>query len=354
MRTDVSEVKTYRECKRKHQYSSRNRLHLIPMKTPDNLIFGTQFHEILHAMYMGTPLDKILAWIDKEIDDPVYWKTARNMSEGYYNNVYLPEDKDRYQVIDIEKSFEIPIGICGIHEIKNYEYKRFGETLMGIDPRTGEMGEAIIVCGSIDMIAVDKKTNKLVGFEHKTAKNFRPDVYNIVDEQPRLYSIALKNILKDYHQVGKLTEVSETGPIYLNQVRKLQKSFDVCRTECVYSDSDLRNFMKYFLRTVWAISDDSQRNTEEPLEPGYMKCQMCDYADLCMHYGYGDIDKSELLNEFSEEYKERDHDHLDEKTERSISSDPNPNPSTETISQDAQVPHEQKIKIDFGGKNVLR
>ena len=47
MRVDVSEVKSYRECKRKHQFSSRNRFHLRSTIPNPNLVFGTQFHEVL-------------------------------------------------------------------------------------------------------------------------------------------------------------------------------------------------------------------------------------------------------------------------------------------------------------------
>lgn len=357
MRIDVSEIKTYRECKRKHQFSSRNRLHLVPMKSADNLIFGTQFHEVLHAIYLGTPIEKVLEWIRKEVDDSVYQKTMLAMAEGYYNNIYLPKDKDRYEVVDIEKSFSIPIGVVGDQEPGSHawEYQEIDGKLWGINPTTGEMNEAIVACGSIDMIAIDTSTSplRLVGFEHKTAKNFRPEVYNVLDEQPRLYSIALRQILKDYHKAGKLLEVTEVGPIYLNQVKKLQKNFDSVRTECMYSNSDLRNFMRYFLKTTQAISEDTKHGVEEPLEPGYMRCQLCDYANLCMHYGYGDINKEELLDEFSEEYHVREVDHLDEKLERSISSGPIPDPSTEaTPNHNGQVSREpgQTIKVNFGGK----
>jgi CRISPR/Cas system-associated exonuclease Cas4 (RecB family) len=319
MRIDVSEIKTYRECKRKHQFSSRNRFHLVPTKPADNLIFGTQFHEILHSIYLGVPLDKILAWIDKEITDPVYWKTATAMAEGYYKEIYLPQDKDRYKVIDIEKAFEFPI--------------------------TGD--SEIVACGSIDMIALDVQTNELVGFEHKTAKNFRPDVYNFVDEQPRLYSVALRKILEEYKKTGRVANDVTIGPIYLNQVKKLQRSFDACRTECRYSEEDLSRFMKSFVASAKDISED---NKEELPEPGYMKCQMCDYADLCMHYGYAPINKDELLDEFEGEYHEREVDHLDEKSERAILQSPDPNPDTNQQPGLVQVSvQSKKVHVDFGG-----
>ena len=306
MRIDVSEVKTYRECKRKHQFSSRNRYHLIPSTPNDNLIFGTQFHEILHSIYLGVPLEQILQWIDKEVTDPVYWKTATAMAKGYYNEVYLPADKDRYKVIDIEKSFKFPL----------IEYT--------------ENKDTIYVCGSIDMVALDLQTNELVGFEHKSAKNFRPDVYNFVDEQPRLYSIALRKILVEYIEQGRVPADTKIGPIYLNQVKKMQRSFDACRAECRYTDTDLERFMTSFINSAKSIHNDSVSDVDELPEPGFMKCQMCDYADLCMHYGYNYIDKDELLNEFEGEYSVREVDHLDEKSERSISSTPNPNPDIQS------------------------
>ena len=112
MKVDVSEVKTFRECKRKHQYSSRNRFHLRAVTPNDNLIFGTQFHECLAMMYMETPLDKILEWVNQEVKDAVHWKVMDCMVKGYYNGPYQ-EDKERYVVIDIEKSFEYPIGFKG-------------------------------------------------------------------------------------------------------------------------------------------------------------------------------------------------------------------------------------------------
>lgn len=311
MRVDVSEVKSYRECKRKHLYSSRNRFHLRSTIPNPNLVFGTQFHEVLAMMYMGTSIDKILEWINAEVTDSVHWKVMDNMAKGYYNGPYQ-KDKDRYVVIDIEKSFNYPVGAIDDNMFPIVKFIKDEEDVWwGVDEE-GSLHEAICVCGSIDMICIDAWTGKLVGFEHKTAKNFRPEVYDKLDEQPRVYSWALKKILADYHAQGKYQEVLETGPIFLNQVKKLQTKFDYHRSECEYTDADLNNFMLAFVRTVTQIADSTACNPD----PGFMKCQMCDYADLCMHYGYADIDKDELLNEFEGEFEVRDCDHLDEKAQR--------------------------------------
>lgn len=312
MRIDVSEVKTYRECTRKHQFSSRNRFHLKPVIPNDNLVFGTQFHECLAMMYLGTSLDKILEFVNDEVKDSVHWKVMDNMVKGYYNGPYQA-DKDRYVVVDIEKSFNYPIGAKGYFgDLDKLTYVlNPADEWYAVD-EDGVTYEPIIACGSIDMICIDVTTGQLVGFEHKTAKNFRPEVYDLVDEQPRLYSWALKKILEDYHKKGKYLEVLEIGPIYLNQVKKLQTKFDYKRSICKYTDIDLAQFMRSFINSAQEIS----RGRNVLPEPGYMKCSMCDYADLCMHYGYNPIDKDELLQEFDGEFVERDVDHLEEKTSR--------------------------------------
>lgn len=317
MRVDVSEVKTYRECHRKHEFSSRNRFHLRPIVSNDNLVFGTQFHEVLAMMYMGTSLDKILEWINEEVTDSVYFKIMTCMANGYYNGPYQ-EDKDRFQVIDIEKSFNYPVGCKDLYVTRNYllTYSQDENGNWVAVDENGEVHEAISICGSIDMIVIDKKTNTMCGFEHKTAKNFRPEVYNLVDEQPRVYSWALRKILKDYHAQGKYLDVKEVGPIYLNQVKKLSTKFAYERAACQYSEGDLNNFMQAFVNTVKRIAIHENDPLDMLPQPGYMKCSMCDFADLCMHYGYENIQLDALTKEFDGEFEVRDHDHLDEKAQR--------------------------------------
>lgn len=312
MRIDASEVKTFRECERKHLYSSRNRFHLQPVAPNDNLVFGTQFHEVLAMMYLGTPLEKIRAWVTKEVTGQEACRMMLNMLDGYYWGPYQ-EDKERYEVVDIEKSFEYPVSNDPELSFAKDENGKY----FAYDLSTGDTYyDPIVVCGSIDMICIDKSTGQLVGFEHKTAKNFRPDVYNFVDEQPRLYTWALKHILDDYHSQGKYLSITKTGPIYLNQVKKLISRFAYCRSECRYTEDSIDNFMEAFVRTAEQIKWTNPKN--ELPEPGYMKCQMCDYADLCMHYDYDNIDLEDLKDEFEGEFMVRDHDHLEEKAHRHV------------------------------------
>lgn len=52
--------------------------------------------------------------------------------------------------------------------------------------------------------------------------------------------------------------------------------------------------------------------------PSYMGCSMCNYKTICETYMYSTLDKTTILEEFKEEFKERETDHLEEKTERSV------------------------------------
>lgn len=288
MRVDVSEIKTYRECHRKHLYSSRNRMKLYPRVTNDNLQFGTWFHECLHKMYMRTSIEDILLWIDNTVENADMNKMLTKMVTGYYETVYL-EDASRYDILDIEHSFDWildPVEYSDIH-----------------------------VCGSIDMLAVDKKNNTLVGFEHKSGKNFRPEIYDFIDEQPRLYYIILQMYLEDHPELREKYPGITVGGVMVNQVKKLKTQFQYKRDLLSYSQKDLDNFLSSFMRDAIRIL---HRNPQDELpSPGFMKCQMCDYADICMKYGYENLTEDKILKDvdLNEEYYVKEKDHLDEKQE---------------------------------------
>lgn len=289
MRVDVSEIKTLRECRRKWGFSSRNFYHLRSRVLGPNLKFGIVFHEALHALYIGGPeiFDKVLDESVRELaDDKSQQAVITSMLLGYAS--VLVEDLARFQVLDIEHSFSFEL-----------------PELPGIQ-----------ICGSIDMIAVDHAEQKLYGFEHKTCANFRPDYYNRLDEQPRLYYIALERYTQSYNE--KHGTKYTVGGIYLNQVRKLQRKFEYSRGEALtYTGRDLLNFLQSFQSSCRVVESLTKSGLPTP-EPGFMKCQMCDYRYICSDFGYDDKPLEELLSEFGEEFQVREVDHLEEKVERVV------------------------------------
>lgn len=306
MRVDVSEIKSYRACKRSWLLSSRNRFHLRPIVTPSVFAFGTIFHEALHMLYMNVSLEKTMDMVTREMN-PETDVALLAMVPGYFENV-LPADLERFKVLDIEHKFEFPVP--GVEDLQ--------------------------VCGSIDMICIDKTTNEIFGFEHKTAKNYRKDNFLWMDEQPRVYTIALQAYVEEYNQRqwkhyaeelakfenGEIAEepaapeIATLGGIYINEVKKLLRKFDYKRTLCVYAEDDLKNFMEGFFGSCLQCKHSVDTNDVAIPQPSFMGCQMCNFQTICETYKYSTLVEDVVLDEFSEEFVKRDTDHLDEKVER--------------------------------------
>lgn len=315
MKVDVSEIKTFKTCKRQWQLSSRNKFHMRPIVTPPQFALGTIFHESLAQLYLGVPLDKVMAMVRREMqtDNDA---ALLAMIPGYYKNV-LPGDLDRFKVLDIEHHFEIAPKTSD------------GECLFPLEPMvdkaTGEvqydangdplMVSSLLVCGSIDMIVLDEAQNKIYGFEHKTCKSFRDESYLWMDEQPRVYTWALKEYVEEYN--AKHGTNCELGGVYLNEVKKLLRNFQYQRTLCTYTDEDLDNFMRSFFEDCLSCKHAVDNNSYAAPKPSYFNCNMCSFKTICTTYMYANLDKAEVLDEFKEEFVERTEDHLEEKAERS-------------------------------------
>ena len=209
-----------------------------------------------------------------------------SMVRGYSRNVF-PSD-ERFVPIDIEWHFKFsPFEL--LDELGYYLAHE-----MGIADALRE----ITIAGSIDMIALDTETNQIWGFEHKTAKNFRNDIYLWMDEQPRVYYAALKRWVDKFNErtffqwfdaktkfeaYNPGVEYSEPKPepvtlggVYINEVRKLVRAFDYKRSPLRYPDDDLRNFMLSFV-TSCAECHKMVNNPNIPRnpEPDMMTCMNC-------------------------------------------------------------------------------
>lgn len=290
MRVDVSEIKTYKTCKRQWKLSSRNQFHLRPCVTPPQFNLGTMFHEALHSLYLGVPLEKVMEIVKNDMTENEVALLA--MIPGYAKEV-LPGDLERFKVLDIEHKFEfVP---C----------TRDGEVI----------DDEITVCGSIDMICLEKETNKVYGFEHKTAKNFRDTSFLWMDEQPRVYTFALMQYIDKLNEKEGYQKYT-LGGVYINEVKKLLRKFSYQRTLCTYPDDDLDNFMEAFFGSCCAVKNSVDNDDVAAPTPGYFQCQMCSFKGICETYMYSTLNKEQLLAEFQDEFVEREEDHLDEKVER--------------------------------------
>lgn len=317
MRIDVSELKSFKGCKRQWKLSSRNGYKLMPKIPNANLTLGTLFHEALHSLYLGASLDRVMANVRKEMSTESDGALLA-MIPGYAKKV-LPDDLDKYIVLDIEHKFEIPA--------RQLLLEKTGADVPQLEDLT--------LCGSIDMIVYCPEDNRIYGFEHKTAKSFRPANFLWLDEQPRLYTFALQQYVDQYNaknydkwldlcNEAKSADTMperpipvQLGGVFLNEVKKLLRQFQYNRTLCTYEESDLNRFLTEFLKKCVTIKKAVESDDYACPEPDYFKCQMCEFSEICETYMYGDLTKDEILKEFGELYQERELDHLDEKVERS-------------------------------------
>jgi hypothetical protein len=256
--------------------------HLVPTITPTYFAFGTIFHECLHQLYGHKSLDEIYGFIEANMTDESEKKMMLNMIDGYYSVVL--EDLDTYVILEIEQSWEFLLV------------------------------DGVTLCGSIDMIVLNLTDSCIYGFEHKSTARFKEPIMVKLDEQMRVYSIALHEIIKAFNK--KHNTNYGYGGIVLNEVRKLQKTFDYKRTVCKYSEADLTTFLEGIVRVVKLISCDSIEKVVPDPEPSPMKCTQCQFATICESFGYKEVQLNEILNTLSEKFTVREIDHLDAKKEK--------------------------------------
>ena len=305
MRFDVSEIKAYRTCTRQWQLSSRNQFHMTKKVAPTQFATGIIFHEALSMMYLGSKLESVMNFVHREMN-PEEDKALLAMIPGYYNTV-LADDLNTYRVLDIEHHFE----------------------LLPTKLNRKNRKEDIQICGSIDMIVLDKHTNKLYGFEHKTCKSFRDETYIWMDEQPRIYFWALMDYARKYNDKmymnwKALNDGSQqptpvtVGGIFLNEVKKLLRDFQYSRTLCYYTLDDLTHFLEEFFKTCTKCKAAINKKAYIAPQASYFACKMCMFNKVCAKYMYSELKKETILNDFSEDFIERKEDHLNEKVERSV------------------------------------
>ena len=75
----------------------------------------------------------------------------------------------------------------------------------------------------------------------------------------------------------------------------------------------MRSFFFFCLSCKHAVDTNSYAAPK----PSYFNCNMCSFKTICTTYMYANLDKTEVLDEFKEEFVERTEDHLEEKAERS-------------------------------------
>ena len=281
----ANELRQFCECPRKRYYASRDCLAIRSNAYNKNLALGGVFHKMMQYYY--TELNKRV--VDKygenakltkddledlqdmmDFDIPVFeipvkddgttldaesLKEYNLMSEMYKEQI--PQDLIDFEIVNCEQEFQLtnwPIGNVMYH-------------------------------GQIDMVVRKRSDGKIYFFEHKTCKNFRPEIYTRFDIQ-----------LHIYNEYGRETYKGEFGGMILNQIKKAvtEKGYGQCREEYVYSDAECEEFFIWILKKTEALVSPDNKHAPCNL---FMTCKMCEYSTICLKYGYEIPKKKEDITE---------------------------------------------------------
>lgn len=277
----ANEIRTFTECARKRYYSSRDCLAIRANKPAKVLMLGSAVHT--YFQYYYTELDKkvkelgvvnpdydLLADLIEEIPPLVIedWDKLDAESQNICRNIF---ELYRPQIIIDLVEFEI-LGCEAAFQMDNWPI------------------DDVMYHGNIDMIVRNRADNKIYFFEHKTCKDFRPDIYNRFDIQ-----------LHIYHTYGTKTYGDKFGGMILNQVKKAktERGYGAQRDKIYYTIDELNDFYDWISSKSESLKNPS--NHHAPCN-NYMTCKMCEYAPICMKYGY-QVPKTteEIIDAFEEE-----------------------------------------------------
>ena len=279
----ANEIRTFCDCSRKRYYMSRDLLAVRATKTTPALSIGTAVHKWLQTAYTKASdmlqewdsdfsieqcraaVDEVCSTIDvdgflAELDDDNK-KVFMCVTQNYLETI--AEDLTKYTVLGCEVDFRLdnwPVEDAMYH-------------------------------GQIDMVVLDREEQKIKFFEHKTCKDFRPEIYNRFDIQLHIYDV--------YGRIYSQEMALEWGGMILNEIKKAktERGYAHHRMHYEYSLEEHNDFFNWLTRKTRAAIE----STHEPCN-NYMTCKMCDYAPICLKYGY-EVPKTheEIVNSFVDE-----------------------------------------------------
>ena len=259
----ANEIRQYGECPRKRYYASRDCLAIRSSTPSSNLSLGKTVHAMLEHYYtklndliianeISVITEDLFNYVDDFILEPDLLSIDDTKIFECIKTYYKPqiiEDLKKFQVVGCEHNFTL----------HDWPF------------------EGVMYHGEIDMIVLDVETNTLYFVEHKTCKDFRPEIYNRFDIQLHVYDNYGRKYCKSMGY--------EWGGIILNEIKKAKtdRGFANHRMTYLYSEKEVNDFYNWICRkTLGAVSHD---NMHEPCN-NYMTCKMCEYSDICLKYGY--------------------------------------------------------------------
>ena len=284
----ANEIRTFCECPRKRYYSSRDCLALRGNSPRGALLLGDAFHKGLQYYYteMNRLYDEFVSTHYGEIPSEYDLLDLLDTIPDFEPPTSLDENGNPIQAMDESQLAMLNNMLTNYKEripddIAHFEVLRCEQTFSIENWPIPD----VMYHGYIDMIVCERATGLIYYFEHKTCKDFRPEIYDRFDIQLHLYGYC-----------GELEHEENFGGIILNQVKKskTERGYANDRKTFHYSIEELEDFKMWLTqKTLALISPD---NIHAPCN-NYMSCKMCEYADICLKYGYEVPQTSEQITE---------------------------------------------------------
>lgn len=261
----ANEIRQYCECPRKRYYSSRDCLAVRANTQNKSLNIGKAVHSALQYYYSGiqTKLDELQLENPTKDDIKQVFSTMGRFDLESSNLMLDAGDVQVYNCV-INNYMDQLLDDLVIYDVLGCE-EDFSLTDWPV--------EDVLYHGQVDMLVRDRSDDKIYFFEHKTCKEFRPEVYDRFDIQLHIYA-----------EYGQQKFGEQFGGMILNQLKKAKtiRGYANKRNIFAYSIEEMVDFANWISLKTAGLK---MNYIHEPCN-NYMTCKMCEYQTICLKYGY--------------------------------------------------------------------
>jgi hypothetical protein len=328
----TSDARIFRDCRRKWEWTSRQRQNLEPIAPDLKFWLGTACHFALEHYYGKSDRDAVASlaefdnWTVTEItrirheydlteEQKTRLEETRELGLGMLRHYFewAPEVDD-FEVLSTEQEFEVPLIIDG-NEIPG-----------------------VRLAGRLDGVIRFPATKDIYVFEHKTAISIQPENL-VLDEQAgsyvyaaeQLYGYEVKGILYNFLRKKVPTVPQKLVAGGLSKNKSIDTTYSIyLRTieQCELDPNDYTDFLEmlaqrpnaFFHRELvirtraeirdlvtrfyWVAREMSEKPVLYP-SPDGLKCKMCPFVQICVAMANGADWQFLLKSKYQPRPKER-------------------------------------------------
>lgn len=254
MKTSISEIKQFREDRRKWFFSGRNAMYLRSGRSNSALRLGSAFHDAMEYFYTRQQVDLNLLYDKYRLSEED--QQLLKFQLGRYKKIVLPHDLENYEIIEPEMHYNI------------------------------NLTEDIQLFGFMDIVYRNKSNNAIGVLEHKFLGRPRSERYNNLEEQVKAYELAVREVYPD----------EEFDGVILNQVIKSEDTFNNIRTKHKQNPKQLDHFKRGLITTALEMREQA-KDPIVPYSPHWASIAFDDYYPLNLKMDLLGTDDTRVITE---------------------------------------------------------